>query len=187
MVVMNEITTYKEGNMYWADATDVVDISADCAWTSLEPLLMRIIEIPAVAGGSVKVIRVKEDAPVTFLGNRLVARAAMLGGIIKASMSMKVTVSDPPRYLRLAVRTFNMHFADIDFRIHSLESGCRLSYRQGFRSRQNLSRSIGVNTGKKVREMPATARIFNSWVELALEAQQGNVAGGDSQRRLVGG
>ena len=166
MVAGNEITTYKEDNMFWADATALVDVSADSAWKSLEPLLMRIIEIPTVGGEPVKVLRVKEDVPVTYIGNRFIAKAAMLGGIIKASMSMQVTASNSPRYLRLAIHTFNMHFADVDFRIEPVESGCRLTYRQGFRSKQKSPGRIGEPLDMKRREMPETARIFNLWIEL---------------------
>ena len=153
--------------MFWADATENVDVSAETAWKSLDPLLMRIIEIPTDGGSSVEVRRVSEGVPVTYLGNRLVARAAMLGGIINASMSMLVTASDPPRYLRLAIHTFNMHFADADFRIEPVDSGSRLTFRQGFRSRQISSRAGGGQVDMKSREMPETARIFNLWVEMA--------------------
>lgn len=167
MVAVNEITTYSEDNMFWADATEVLDVSVDAAWESLEPLLMRLIEIPTVGGESVEVIRVKKGVPVAFVGNRLVAKAVMLSGIIKASMSMLVIASNPPRYLRLAVHTFNLHFADLDFRIDPVESGCRLSYRQGFRSKQNFLGWAGEHVTMKPREMPETARIFNMWAEIA--------------------
>ena len=40
MVAVNEVTTYKEGSMYWADATEVVDVSDTAAWESLDPLLV---------------------------------------------------------------------------------------------------------------------------------------------------
>jgi len=166
MVAGNEITTYKEDNMFWSDATAVVDVSAGSAWKSLDSLLMRIIEIPTAGGEPVKILRVKDDVPVTYVGNRLVAKAAMLGGIIKASISMQVTASNPPRYLRLAIHTFNMHFADVDFRIEPVESGCRLRYRQGFRTKQKSSGRIGEHLDMKPREMPETARIFNLWIEL---------------------
>lgn len=167
MVAVNEVTTYKEGSMYWADATEVVDVSVTAAWESLDPLLVRIIEIPSAGGESVKIRRVREDVPLTFEGNRLVARAARLGGVINASMSMQITESDPPHYLRLAVHTYNMHFADVDFRINPVESGCALSYRQGFRSRQKMSKEGGIQEVLTAREMPETARIFNLWVDLA--------------------
>lgn len=170
MVAVNEITTYREDNMLWADATKVVGISVDSAWKSLDLLLVRIIEIPTVGGASVKVLRVKEDVPMTYIGNTFVSEAAALGGITKASMSMKVTESDPPRYLRLAVRTFNMHFADVDFRIEALESGCQLTYRQGFRSKKKSSSAAGEHVGTKSRELPETAQIFNLWVELSRAA-----------------
>lgn len=170
MVAVNEITTYSEDNMFWADATEVLDISVDTAWASLEPLLMRLIEIPTAGKASVEVMRVKEGVPATFVGNRLVAKAVMLGGIIKASMSMLVVASKPPRYLRLAIHTFNMHFADVDFRIEPVESGCRMSFRQGFRSKQNFLGWAGEHVTAKPREMPETARIFNMWVEIARAA-----------------
>ena len=166
MVAVNEITTYKEDSMFWADATEIVDVSADAAWKSLDRLLMRIIEIPTAGEESVEVHRVSEGVPVTYVGNRLVAKAAMLGGIINASMSMRVTASDPPRYLRLAIHTFNMHFADVDFRIEPVDSGCRLTFRQGFRSKRKLSKSVGEQVAMKSREMPETAQIFNLWVEM---------------------
>ena len=166
MVAVNEITTYKEDNMYWADATEVVDVSADAAWKSLDSLLVRIIEIPTAGEESVEVRRVSEGVPVTYVGNRLVAKAAMLGGLINASMSMRITASEPSRYLRVAIHTFNMHFADADFRIKPVESECRLTFRQGFRSRQRLSKSVGQQVAAKAREMPETAQIFNLWVEM---------------------
>lgn len=152
--------------MFWADATEVVDVSADAAWISLEPLLIRIIDIPTAGGESVEVRRVIEDVPVTHVGNRLVAKAAMLGGIINTSMSMLVTASDPPRYLRLAIHTFNMHFADAEFRIAPVESGCRLTFRQGFRSKQKPSDPASEQVSLKSREMPETAQIFNLWVDM---------------------
>lgn len=170
MVAVNEITTYEEDNMLWADATETVDVSAAAAWKSLERLLMRIIEIPGAGGESVEVRRVQEDVPVTHVGNRLVAKAAMLGGIINTSMSMLITASEPPRYLRLAIHTFNMHFADADFRIEPADSGCRLTFRQGFRSKRKPPKSVGQQVGVKPREMPETARIFNLWVELTRAA-----------------
>jgi hypothetical protein len=175
MVAVNEITTYKEDNMFWADATEVVDVSAACAWKSLDSLLMRIIRIPTTRGDSVKLVRVKEDVPVTHVGNKFVAKAAMLDGLIKASMSMKITDAAPPRYLRLAIRTFNMHFADVDFRIEPIESSCRMTYRQGFRSKNNSSKRVGEQVNMKSREMPETARIFNLWVEIARETHGGQV------------
>lgn len=79
MVTVNEIATHKEGNVFWADATEVVDVPPVSAWKSLAPLLMQI------------------------------------------------TASDPPRYLPLAIRTFNMPFADVELRIQPVESGCKLS------------------------------------------------------------
>jgi len=185
MVAGNEITTYKEEDMFWADATEVVNVSAGAAWKSLDSLLMRIIKIPAIGGEPVKVLRVKEDVPVTYVGNRLVAKAAMLGGIIKASMSMRVTASNPPRYLRLAIRTFNMHFADVDFRIEPVESGCRLTYRQGFRSKHKSSGRIDRHVDMKPREMPATARIFNLWVEITHADLQSSGADGQPASRIV--
>lgn len=167
MVAVNEITTYREGNMYWADAGEVVDVSPDAAWESLDTLLMRLIEIPTVGGESVQVIRVKEDVPVTHVGNRIIAKATMLGGIIEAKMSLRVKVSDSPRYLRLAINVFNNHFADVEFRIRPVESGCRLTYRQGFRSRKSNSASTDDRAATRSSEMPETARIFNMWVEIA--------------------
>lgn len=173
MVAVNQITTYKVGNTFWADATEVVDVSASSAWKSLDQLLMRIIEIPSVGANSVEVVRVNKDVPMIYVGNKLVAKAAMLGGIFKASMSMQVTASNPPHHLRLAIRTFNMHFADVEFRIEPVESGCKLTYRQGFRTKQRLSRSMGENMETKRPEMPETARIFNLWVEMTHAAPRG--------------
>lgn len=170
MVAVNEIKTYEDGTMIWADASEVVEVSADAAWASLERLLLRIIEIPSAGGESVRIRRVRKDVPLTFTGNRLVAKAARLGGIINASMSMEVTESTPPTYLRLAVHTYNMHFADIDFRITAVKSGCELRYRQGFRSKQKSTKAAGVQDALTSREMPETARIFNLWVEIARAA-----------------
>jgi hypothetical protein len=166
MVAVNEVTTYKEDSMYWADATELVDVSADAAWKSLDALLVRIIEIPTAGEESVEVRRVSEGVPVTYVGDKLVAKAAMLGGVINTSMSMRVTASEPPHYLRVAIHTFNMHFADADFRIEPMDPGCRLTFRQGFRSRQSMSKSVGEQVAMKSREMPETARIFNMWVEM---------------------
>ena len=173
MVAVNEVTTYKEDNTIWADATEVVNVSAGSAWESLDRLLLRIIEIPNAGADSVKILRVKDDVPMTHVGNKLVAKAAMLGGIFKASMSMQVTVADPPRYLRLAVHTFNMHFADVEFRIEPVESGCRMTFRQGFRTRQKRSRSPGEQSAIMPPEMPETARIFNLWVETIHSTRKG--------------
>jgi len=173
MVAVNEITTYKEDNMFWAEATEVVNVSARSAWQSLDRLLLRIIEIPNAGAGSVKVLRVENDVPVTHVGNKLVAKAAMLGGIFKASMTMQVTASDPLRYLRLAIHTFNMHFADVEFRIEPVESGCRLTYRQGFRTKQKRTRSMDEPSATAPPEMPETARIFNLWVEITDSARNG--------------
>jgi hypothetical protein len=167
MIAVNEITTYREGNMFWADATGVVDVSAASAWMSLDVLLMRIIEIPPVGGSSVRIRRIRDNVPVMYVGNKFVARAAMLGGIIKSSLCMQITELDPPKYLRLAIHTFNMHFADADFRIESVDAGSRLTYRQGFRSRGRSSGQSGGPVDMKAREMPETARIFNLWVEIA--------------------
>lgn len=166
MVAVNEVTTYKEDNMFWADATEIVDVSADAAWNSLDALLMRIIEIPTTGNESVEVRKASEGVPVTHVGNRFVAKAAMLGGIINTSMSMLVTDSEPPRYLRVAIHTFNMHFADAEFRIEPVGSRCKLTFRQGFRSRQKLSKSVDEQEAAKTREMPETAQIFNLWVEM---------------------
>jgi hypothetical protein len=173
MVAVNEITTYKEDNTFWADATELVDVSASYAWKSLDLLLVRIIEIPNVGANSVNVVRVKDGVPMIHVGNKLVAKAAMLGGIFKASMSMQVTVSDPPHHLRLAIHTFNMHFADVEFRIEPVGSGCNLTYRQGFRTKQELSGSMGEHMDVKPPEMPETARIFNLWVEMSHAARKG--------------
>jgi hypothetical protein len=170
MVAVNRITTYRENDMLWAEATEVVDVSADAAWESLDTLLMNLIEIPAVGGESVEVSRVKEGVPVTHAGNRIIAKATMLGGIIQAKMSMTVKVSEAPRYLRLAINVFTNHFADVEFRIVPEASGCRLSFRQGFRSRKRVSGSIGEHAAAKSTEMPETARIFNMWVEVARAA-----------------
>jgi hypothetical protein len=166
MVAVNEVTTYKKDNMLWAEATEVVDVPADAAWKSLESLLVRIIEIPTTGDESVEVRRASEGVPMTHVGNRIVAKAAMLGGIINTSMCMLVTDSDPPRYLRVAIHTFNMHFADADFRIEPVDSRCKLTFRQGFRSRQKSSKSADEQATAKAREMPETAQIFNLWVEL---------------------
>ena len=144
-----------------------MELPAGCAWKSLDRLLMRIIEIPSAAGQSVKLVRAQKDVPMTHVGNELIARAAMLQGIIKASMSMKVKESIAERYLRLDVRTYNMSFAVIDFRIQPIESGCLLTFRQGFRSRQNFSSGAGQNDSAKPRALPETERIFNLWIELA--------------------
>lgn len=171
MVAVNEITTYKEGNMLWAAASEAVDVSADSAWQGIDILLLRIIEIPTVGKTSVKIRRVGKDVPLTHLGNTLVAEAAMLGGITKATMSMKITESNPLRYLRLAVNMSSMHFADIDFRIEPLDSGCQLTYRQGFRTRRKSSQAEGERVGQKMRELPETARIFNLWVDIAHASQ----------------
>lgn len=167
MLAVDEVTTYVEGNMIWADATAIVEVTPVRAWESLAPLLTRIIAIPSEGEDSVKIRRVKDGVPLTHEGNRLVAKAARLGGIVNASMSMEVTESEPLRYLRLAVHTYNMHFADVDFRIDEADPGCRLSYRQGFRSRRDSSDRGGASDGQTPREMPETARIFNLWVELA--------------------
>ena len=167
MVAVNEVTTYEEDNTFWADATEVIDVSDAAAWKSLDRLLLRIIEIPNAGKNSVKVLRVKDDVPMIYVGNKFVAKAAMLGGLFKASMSMQVTAADPPRYLRLAIQTFNMHFAHVEFRIEPAESGCRLTYRQGFRTKQKRSRSLGEHSETIPPEMPETARIFNLWVEMA--------------------
>lgn len=167
MIAVNEIKTYEDGAMIWADATEVVEVSADAAWASLDPLLMRIIEIPSAGGESVKIRRARKDAPLTSQGNRLVAKAARLGGVLEASMSMEVTESTPPSYLRLAVHTYNMHFADIDFRITKVNSGCELTFRQGFRTSRKSTKAAGVREALTSREMPETARIFNLWVEIA--------------------
>ena len=171
MVAVNEITTYKEGNMLWAAATEVVDVSADLAWQGIDVLLLRIIEIPTVGKASVKIRRIRENVPLTYVGNTLIAEAAMLGGITKATMSMKITQSTPLHYLRLAVRMSSMHFADIDFRIEPLDSGCQLTYRQGFRTRRKSSEPNGEQVGKKMRELPETAQIFNLWVDIAHAAR----------------
>jgi hypothetical protein len=152
--------------MLWSDATKVVDVSAASAWKSLDALLMQIIKIPTAGEETVKVIRIEENVPVIHVGNRIVAKAAMLGGIIKASMSMEVVDSEPPRYLRLAIHTYNMHFADIEFRIESVESGCRMTFRQGFRTKKKPARQTGEQVDTKAREMPETARVFNLWVRL---------------------
>lgn len=173
MVAVNEVTTYKEDNTFWADATEVVSVSAGSAWESLDRLLPRIVEIPNAGANSVKVLRVNDDVPIAHVGNKIVAKAAMLGGIFKASMSMQVTASESPRYLRLAIHTFNMHFADVEFRIEPLESGCRLTYRQGFRTKQKTSTSTGAQSAVKPPEMPETARIFNLWVEMTRSAGNG--------------
>ena len=175
MIAVNEITTYREGNMFWADATDVVDVSTESAWECLDVLLMRIIEIPPVGGSSVKVRRIRNDVPVIYVGNKFIAQVAMLGGLIKSSLCMQVTDSDPPRYLRLAIHTFNMHFADADFRIESVESRSRLTYRQGFRSKSRSSGGPGEPVDLKAREMPETARIFNLWAEIAHTTERTNV------------
>jgi len=178
-----EVTTYREDNMYWAEASGTLALAAECAWKSLDQLLLRIIDIPMAAGKSIKLIRVKDDAPITHVGNELVARAAMLKGVIKASMSMKVTECVPERYLRLNVHTYNMAFAVIDFRIQSTESGCRLTFRQGFRSRKSMPRHTESQESAKTREMPETERIFNLWTELA---EAGSREQGCSAARLSG-
>lgn len=170
MVAVNEITTYKQDNMIWAEASEVVDVSADIAWKSLDQLLIDIIKIPAAEGESVRVRRVTKDGPVTQVGNKVVAKAAMLGGIVNASMSMQVTESNPPHFLRLAIHTFNMHFADAEFRIEAVARGCRLTYRQGFRAKQNSSNNSGEQVDMTPREMPETARIFNLWVQMTQAA-----------------
>lgn len=170
MLAVDEVTTYVEGDMIWADATALVDVTPARAWAGLDPLLTQIIAIPSVGEDSVRIRRVKGGVPLTHEGNRFVAKAARLGGVVNASMSMEVTESKPLRYLRLAVHTYNMHFADVDFRIDEADTGCRLSYRQGFRSRQESS-DRGVEPDDQTsREMPETARIFNLWVELARAA-----------------
>jgi len=166
MIAVNEITTYQEDHMLWSEATKVIDVPAASAWKSLDPLLMQIIKIPTAGEESVKIVRVEEDAPVTHVGNRIVAKAAMLGGVIKASMSMQVVASEPSRYLGLAIHTYNMHFADIEFRIEAVESACRMSFRQGFRTKKKSATQTGEQIDTKAREMPETARIFNLWVEL---------------------
>lgn len=162
-----EIRTYRDGDTYWAEASGVVDIPIACAWQSLDRLLMRIIEMPASGESSVKLRRSGKDVPLMHVGNELVARAAMLGGVIKASMSMKIKECIPPEYLRLDVRTYNMTFAIVDFRIESVETSSRMTFRQGFRSRKKLSSAAAPGIPTKARAMPETERIFDLWVECA--------------------
>lgn len=167
MLSSAEVTTYREDNMYWAEACGSLELPPACAWRSLDRLLVRLIEIPAASGQSIKLVRANKDVPMTHVGNELIVRAAMLQGVIKASMSMKVMECVPESYLRLDVRTYNLSFAVIDFRIHPTESGCQLIFRQGFRSRQNMSKSAEEPISAKPRVMPETERIFNLWIELA--------------------
>ena len=107
-----------------------------------------------------------EGVPVTYVGNRLVAKAAMLGGIINASTMHADygfgTVSLPT----CGYSHLNMRFSDSGFRIEPVESECRLTFRQGFRSRQRLSKSVGQQVAAKAREMPETTQIFNLWIEM---------------------
>lgn len=167
MVAVNEITTYREDNMLWAAATEVIHVPADAAWQSIHRLLLRIMEIPTLGDASVKIRRVREDVPIIYVGNSFVAEAATLGGVTKATMSMKITESSPPHYLRLAVNMSSMHFADVDFRIEPLAAGCRLTYRQGFRTRKKSLESTGEQLGRRMRELPETAQIFNLWVDFS--------------------
>lgn len=169
-----EVSTYREGDIYWAQASGSSNISAACAWKSLDRLLMRIIEIPTAGNQSVKILRANKKAPIVHVGNELIARASILRGVIKASMSMKVTECIPGNYLRLDVRTYNMSFAVIDFRIQSAGRGSQLRFRQGFRSRRGMSRSISEQTATQYREMPETARIFNMWLEFAQTLTDGD-------------
>ena len=165
---IREITTYSGDGMFWADASQRVDVTPDAAWHSLEPLVMRLMTIPSAGGDSVEVQRVFPAAPFVHVGNRLVSKAVMLAGIIKTSMTMEITAADPPRYLRPAVHVFTRHVADVDFRIVPDENGCRLTYRQGYRSKENLLGWIGDGVKMAPRDMPENARIFNMWVEIAL-------------------
>ena len=161
------VTTYREGGIYWAEADAVLDVSLECAWKSLERLLMRIIEMPDSGDNSVRLRRAEKNVPLIHVGNELVARAAMLGGVIKASMSMKVTECISGEYLRLDVRTYNMSFAIIDFRIRPVDTGTRMTFRQGFRSRSKRADAKSDGTAAPSREMPETERIFDLWVECA--------------------
>lgn len=172
MVAGVEVTTYRDGNMYWAEASGPLQVTPECAWKSLERLLMRIIEMPSCGGSSMRLVRTKKNVPLTHLGNELIAKAAMLQGIIKASMSMKVTESVEKSYLRLDVRTYNLSFAVIDFRIKSMDGGCKLIFRQGFRSRRHVSPSSENQAESTSREMPETARILNMWADFAEAAAQ---------------
>ena len=174
MITVDDIKQYEEDEMFWIEGAQTVHASAEEAWKGLTQVIMRGHEVSTLDKAKQKANRKDPTSLLITQGNEKIVKAVMLNGWISLPITLVISEVKEKRYCRMEITALRRHFSDVDFLIEPKgKMECHIRYRQGFHYRKNFLGWSGKNITLKVREIPETIEIFNTWEKYILSESEG--------------